>query len=98
MNINKTRSYKQYGIHHFYSSCSFSMCPWFYGRISYEKLKEEENENKYSLYMQVLGYFSMWVLTKIDRDFTVVSSMGGYKKQRKAFFQDWETRNGEVNT
>lgn len=61
------------------------MCPWFYGRILYEKLKEEENENEFSLYMQVLGYFSMWVLTKIDRGFTVVSSMGGYEKQRKAF-------------
>ena len=37
------------------------------------------------VYMGVLGYFSAWVLTKIDRGFTAASSMGGREKQRKAF-------------
>lgn len=85
MSINKTRSHKQYGICHFYSSCSFSMLPVVLWKNSYDQLKEEDNENKFSLYIWVLCYFSMWMLTKIDRDFTVSSSMGGHEKQRKAF-------------
>lgn len=61
------------------------MLPVVLWKNSYDQLKEEDNENKFSLYIWVLGYFSMWVLTKIDRGFTVSSFMGGHEKQRKAF-------------